>query len=64
VPTPDPTGEHAASISKAIIQLPQRFGASSFLIDKPVKSFISDGFVKSAEIKACESRGVLTGTPQ
>ena len=26
--------------------------------DEPVKSFISDGFVKSAEIKACESRGM------
>jgi hypothetical protein len=30
----------------------------SVKIDEPVKSPISDGFVKSAEIKACESRGM------
>jgi hypothetical protein len=33
-------------------------GAFSLIrVDKPVKRLISDGCVKSAEIKACESRG-------
>jgi hypothetical protein len=38
----------------------------SVLFDEPVKSPISDGFVKSAEIKACESRGMrrIEDTPQ
>jgi hypothetical protein len=30
----------------------QQYRSTGFL-DKPVKSLISDGFVKSAEIKAC-----------
>jgi len=30
----------------------------TFILDEPVKSPISDGFVKSAEIKACEPRGM------
>jgi hypothetical protein len=38
----------------------------TILFDEPVKSAISDGFVKSAEIKACESRGMrrIEDTPQ
>jgi hypothetical protein len=38
----------------------------TILFDEPVKSPISDGSVKSAEIKACEPRGMrrIEDTPQ